>query len=157
AVIGEMREVIAEGVDGVEVVLGKCERAGSSGRPRIDERRLNDLILLIAAADKAAAVFDMDVNLGPQVEAVAEIGEALAHDGVGDDRVDLDAGDVAAAAVEGARNVPSAARSDDQRLGGGTDDVRKRRDLIAEMARRFVRKMVEIVLKDGGSGVAIDD
>ena len=127
AVVGEVEEVIAEGVAGVEVVFGEGEGAGGGGGPGIDEGGLEDLVLIGAAADEAAAVLDEDVNVGAEVEAVAERGEALAHDGVGDDAVDLDGGDVGAAAVEGAGDVPAAAGSDDEGFGGGADGVGKAR------------------------------
>ena len=90
-------EVVAEGVGGVEVVFGEREGAGGGGGPGVHQGGLQHLVFVGAAADEAAAVFDEDVHVGAQVEAVAELGEALAHDGVGDDRVDLDAGDVVAA------------------------------------------------------------
>ncbi len=124
-----MQQVIAEGVAGVEVVLGERERAGGGGGPGIHQGGLQHLIFVGAAADEAAAVLHVDVNLGTQIEIVAEPGEALAHDRVGDDAVDLDGGDIGAAAVEGARHVPAAAGSDDQGLGAGADGIGERRTL----------------------------
>jgi hypothetical protein len=78
-------QVIAEGVGGVEVVLGKREGAGGGGGPGIHQGGLQHLVLVGAAAHEAAAVLHENVDVGAQVEAPAEPGEALAHDGGGDD------------------------------------------------------------------------
>ena len=83
-------------------------------------------------------------------------GETLAHDGVGDDAVDLDGGDVVCCRVEGARDVPAAAGSDDQGLGAGADGIGQCRALQGEIADVVRREVVEIELGDGGGGVGID-
>ena len=49
----------------------------------------------------------------------------LAHDGVGDDGIDLHRGDVVAAGGQRARHVVAAARADDQRFRARTQDIGK--------------------------------
>ena len=44
AAVGQMIEVIVERLDGVERVLGQRVGARRRGGPRIDERRLNDVV-----------------------------------------------------------------------------------------------------------------
>ena len=157
AVVGEVREVIAKGVGGVEIVLGKREGAGRGGRPGIHQGGLQHLVLVGAAAHEAAAVLDENVDVGAQVETAAEPGEALAHDGGGDDGIDLDSGDVVAAGSQRARHVPAAAGPDDQSLGARPDGIGKAGALLEQVAAVARREVVEIEIGDGGGGVGIDE
>ena len=56
---------------------------------------------------------------------------------VRDDGIDFDGGDVMAAGGQRARDVPSAAGSDDERLGAGADVVGKRDRLLAAVRGLF--------------------
>ena len=60
---------------------------------------------------------------GRRYSPLAQAEESLAHDGGGDDGVDLDAGDVVAAGSQRARHVPAAAGPDDQGLGAGPEHI----------------------------------
>src|SRR5436190_7020419 len=126
-----MREVIVERVGGIEIVLGERERTRRRGGPGVHERGLEDLIRVGAAANEAAAIFDVHVNVGAEIKASTQFGKALPHDGGGDDLIDLDGGHVVAAGSERARDVPTTPGADDQRLGAGPDRVWERlaRDL----------------------------
>src|SRR5580704_13389811 len=104
-----MLQVVTHSVAGVKIVLGKCESAGGGGSPRSRQSRLNHLIAVVAAADEAAAVFHMNVDVGTQVESVTERGEFIPHDSLGDDGVDLDGCDVMAAGSQSSCHVVSAA------------------------------------------------
>ena len=64
---GEVLEIIAHGVDGIQVVLRKRERAGGGGSPGIDQRGLQHLKAIRAAAHEGAAVLDVDVHVGAQI------------------------------------------------------------------------------------------
>ena len=157
SVVGQVLQVIAEGVGGVEVVFGERESAGGGGRPGVHQGGLQHLVFVFAAAHEAAAVLHEEMNLGTQIEVVAEPGEALAHDGVGDDAVDLDRGDIGAAAVQRARHVPPAARSDDQRLGAGAHGIRQRRTLQREIAAVVRSEIGEIEFRNRGGRIGVDD
>src|ERR1039458_2288834 len=157
AIAGEVQEVIAEGVAGVEVVFGEGESARGSGGPGIHQGGLQHLIFVGTAAHEAAAVLHLDVHLGAQIEAVAERGEALAHDGIGDDTVDLDGGDIGAAAIEGAGDVPTAAGSDDEGFGAGANGIGEGGALQGEVAAGVGCEVGEIEFRDVGGGVGVDD
>ena len=66
-----MREVVVEGVRGVEIVFGERERAGGGGGPGVHQRGLQHLIFFRAAAHEGAAVLDEHVNFGTEIQAVA--------------------------------------------------------------------------------------
>ena len=151
-----MQQVIAESVAGVEVVFGEGECAGGGGGPGVDQGGLQHLVFVVAAAHEAAAILHVDVNLGAQIEIVAQPGEALAHDGVGDDAVDLDGGHIGAAAVKGARNVPPASGSDDQGLRAGANRIRERRTVDGEVVAVLRSEVGEIEFRDGRRGVGVD-
>src|SRR5579871_5545854 len=107
-----MRKIVAEGFLRVEIVFGKREGAGGGGCPGVDERGLNDLILFGRAAHETAAVLDVNVHIGTQIEIAAELRILLPHDRGADDGIDFDAGNIVAAGGKGARYVPSPAGSD---------------------------------------------
>src|SRR5262245_2686644 len=106
-----MKQVIAESVAGVEIVFGKGERTGRSGSPGVDQGSLQYLVFVFAATDEATPILPVDMNLGTQIKIVAQRGEALSHDRVRDDAVDLHGGHVGTTAVESAGNVPPASWS----------------------------------------------
>ncbi len=81
-----------------------------------------------------------------------------AHYIVGDEAVDLHRGDVVAAAGEGARNVPSSARTDDQRFRARPQGVGKAGTLVQQLEALTGRQAaVPIELRDSSAGVAVDD
>src|ERR1035438_8425828 len=112
-VIGQVREVIMEGVGGVKVVLGKGESAGGRGSPGVYKCRLNHLEPVFTVAHEASPVFDVDMDIGPQIQVVAELRPPLPHDCGADDWAILNAGDVMAAGSQRAGTIPTAARADD--------------------------------------------
>ena len=75
AIVGQMREVIAERVRGVEIVFGERERAGRGGGPGVHQRRLDHLVFILAAPHEAAPVFHLDVHIRTQIEAAAQLRE----------------------------------------------------------------------------------
>jgi len=68
-------------------------------------------------------VFDFETHFGALIEAMSLARQLVLHERLGDDRVDLDGGDVAAAGRQSARDVVAAARADDQRFRRGTNRV----------------------------------
>ena len=58
--VGEVVEVLAERLGRVERVLGQRVRAGGRRRPRVDERRLDHVVLRRAPPHEAAAVVHVD-------------------------------------------------------------------------------------------------
>jgi len=100
SVICQMRKVVVKGVRGVQMIFGKREGSGGGRSPGVDQGGLHYLILFAAAADKGPAVVDEDSHLRTQVEPVAFAHEPVAHDGIRNDGVDLDRGDIAAARRE---------------------------------------------------------
>ena len=113
--------------------------------------------LVLAAAHKASAVFGIEMHLRAEVEPAAEVWKSLAHDHLRDQRIDLDGGDVCAAAGDGAGDVPAAAGADDQRLGRGKDHVGQAGALIAQVAQVARGKMLEIEIGDLRGGVGVDE
>src|SRR5206468_7657694 len=94
-------EIFRECLDSVEAVFaqGKCARG--SGCPRVYESHLHDIERLFGIADKRAAIGDMNVYVGTFVEVICILRVAIAHDGVGDDRIDFYYGDAWAAVRNG--------------------------------------------------------
>src|SRR5260370_784974 len=109
-----MLEIVAESVSGVEVVLRQGEGSRRGGGPGVNQRRLNHVVFRLAAAHKTAAVLYHDVYFRPLVQVVTQVRKLLPHDGGGDDRIDLHAGNVAAAGRERPQHIPTATWSDDQ-------------------------------------------
>jgi len=68
SVAGEVRQVIAKGVGGIKIVLGKREGSGRGGRPGIHQRGLQHLVRVAAAAHEAAPVLHENVDVRAQVE-----------------------------------------------------------------------------------------
>ena len=82
-----------------------------------------------------------------------------AHDGVGNDGIDLDRGDVAAAARHGAGDVIAASRPDDQSFCAGTQSVGKSRPLVQQieaLARRQAPLPIESSDSRARIGVDLD-
>ena len=152
-----MQQVIAQGVGGVEIVLREGECAGRGGGPGIHQGGLHHLILLVAAAHEAAAVFHEDVHVGTQIDAAALGHVAVAHDGGGDDGVDLDAGNIVAAGGQRAGDVPTAAGPDDQGFGAGTHGIGQGRPLFQKLVAFAGGEVREIEAGDAGGSVRVDE
>src|SRR5579883_1189869 len=120
-----MQEIVTKSVRRVEVIFRQGEGTSGSRGPSIDQRRLQDLVSFAGATDEGAAVFDHNLHFRAEVEVVAIGGKLLAHDDIGDDRVDLNAGDVFAAGSKSPRDIPAAAGPNDQRLRPWPEQVRK--------------------------------
>ncbi len=120
-------EVFAKRLDRVEIVFAERECAGRRRRPGIHQRHLHHVVLVVAVAHKRAAIADMHVHLGNLVEVKRVVGEAIAHDVVGNDGIDFDAGDIRAAVGHGAQHVNATARPDDGEVAVRTQHVRHRR------------------------------
>ncbi len=79
------------------------------------------------------------MHLGPEIQAVAQVREALLHDGVGDDRIDLNRRYIFAAAGERPRHVPAAAGTNHQRLRAGPQHVRKTGPFVQQVRALLFR------------------
>ena len=97
------------------------------------------------------------MNLGPQIKVMAELRILLPHDGVRDDGVDLDGGDVVAAGGQCARHIPAPAGSDDQGFGAGADHIGEAGAFVEQLVALAVEQVVEVELGDAGGGVGVDD
>src|SRR5690242_18107402 len=64
---------------------------------------------------------------------MTQVRKTLTHDRGGDDRIDLDAGNVFAAGSKRSTNIPTASRPDDQCLGAGADQIRKSWPLVEQV------------------------
>src|SRR5579862_4070384 len=103
-----MSKIFAEGFDGIKIILAESESAGGGRGPGIDQSHLNDIESLRSRAQIGAAISNVNVNLRPLVEVLRIIGIAAAHDGFGDDGIDLDSSDAGAAIRDGSQNVDAA-------------------------------------------------
>src|SRR6185312_15994914 len=101
-------------------------------------------------------VFDLYVNIGAKVEIVAERGKFFAHDGVRDDRIDLNRGDVVTPGRESARHIKSAARSDDQGLSSGANGVGQCGAVFEQLAALIVAESIEIEVRDAGLRIRVN-
>ena len=109
----QMLEVFPEGFDGVQAVFAEGKGAGGGGGPGVHQRHLHHVELLLGIAHKRAAIGDVDVHFGPLVQMKGVVRVAAAHDGVGDDGIDLDSGNAGTAVAHRAQDVHAAAGSDD--------------------------------------------
>ena len=64
-VIGKMRKIIPKRIRRIKVVFRQRKRPRRSRCPRIHQRRLNHLILVITPPHKAAPVFNINMNIRP--------------------------------------------------------------------------------------------
>ena len=64
-------------------------------RPRIDERRLDDVVPVRRPADEAPPIVHRNADAGVRVDPARKGVKPIAHDVARDDRVDLDAVDPA--------------------------------------------------------------
>ena len=153
----QVLEVFAEGFDGVEVVLAEGEGPGGGGSPGIHQRHLHDVVLIMAVADERTAIADVHVHFGNLVEVIGVIGEAVAHDVVGDDGIDFDAGDVGAAIRHRAQHIHTAARADDGEVTARAQHVGQRRRSRHQIAPVIVAPMMRVGIHQVGAGVGVDD
>ena len=93
--IRQMVEVIVERLDRVERILRQRVGAGRCCGPCVHQRRLNHVVPFARSPDEAAAVVDGNADSRVRVDAAGKLAKPAAHDVVGDDRIDLDAVNVA--------------------------------------------------------------
>src|SRR5208283_228081 len=127
AIRAQVFKIFAEGLDSVEIVFAESEGARGGRSPRVDQGHLHHVKLLVGRAQIGSAVGHVQVHVGALVKMFGVSGVSPAHDGVGDDGIDLDRGYARAARVEGAQNVDAAARTDDGIVSVRPYDVRQRR------------------------------
>ncbi len=135
----------------------RAKAPGGRRSPRVHQRHLDHAVLFVGPPHEAAAVLDPDAHLRTEVEPTAQVREPLAHNRGGDDGVDLDTGDVVAARGQRARQVPSAARADHQRLGAGPQGVDQTRPLVEQVVPFLLGKPRQIEAGNAGGGVGVDD
>ena len=153
----QVLEILAEGLDGVQVVLAEGESSGRGGGPGIHQSHLHHVVPVAAVAHEGAPVADVHVHLGNLVEVVSVVGENPAHDVGGNDGIDLDAGDVQAAVGDGAQHIHSAARADDGEVSARTQHVGHRRCRRHQIATVSLVPVIGIGVHDVGAGVGVDD
>lgn len=121
-IVGQPLQVEAEGLAGVEVVLGQGEGACGGGRPGVHEGQHNGVVAAGAAGDEAAAVVDHGHHTWLLVGAAAE----LTEDGVGrldDEGVQFDRRHLALAQGQGGGDITAPARADDEGVPAGPQEV----------------------------------
>src|SRR5260370_26443789 len=84
-------EIFAKGFDGVQIVFTEGEGSRSGGGPSVDQSHLYDVKTLRSRTKERAAVGDADVYFGTLVKVLRVVGIAFAHDGGGDNGVNLNA------------------------------------------------------------------
>ena len=131
AVVLEPREVIFEGLDRVEVVLGERERAGAGGRARVDPSHGHDVVLGLIALHVGARVLEMDRDVWQVVRPPRVLAEVLVDD-LADERVHLDADDGRLVKVLRHHHVEARADAEHQGAAGGPDEVGQGRDVPLE-------------------------
>ena len=114
-----------------------------------------------APPHEAAAVVDGDADARVVVDAAGELAEPIAHDVVGDDRIDLDAVDVPRAEDQGRDQVASAAGADDERGSKpGSEScqvIGERRELVAQVLRvRQVRRDMRRIGVDAAESMSMN-
>lgn len=131
ATLGQVVEVILEGLHRVEAVLDQRQGARGLGRGRVDLGELDQVEALGALGHVAPAVAHGERHPRQVLGTAAEVAEIVAHEG-DDQRVDLHGMHPFDAEELGGQDVGTAARADDQcapegsgaRPGGG--DARRR-------------------------------
>src|SRR5690349_20269056 len=91
------------------------------------------------------------------MEVVSVVGEAPSHDVVGDDGINLDAGDAWAAIGDRAQNVNAAAGPDNREVTVWTEYVGQRSRLGHQLAAVIVAPMVGVGVHQRGLRVGVDD
>src|SRR6202030_2344440 len=109
----QMIEVFSKCLHRIKTVFTEGEGSGGGGSPGVDQSHLDHVKILLRIANKRSPVGNLDVYLGPLIQVIRIIGVAVAHHGVGDDRIDLNSGDARAAVGNGAKYIDSATRADD--------------------------------------------
>ena len=99
----------------------------------------------------------MHMHLGNLVEVIGVVGEAVAHDVVGDDGIDLDAGDVSAAVSYGAQHIDTTARADDGEIAVRTQHVGDRRCGRHQIAAIAVAPMMRVGIHQRSLRIGIDN
>ena len=109
----QVLEVFPEGFHGVQTVFAEGKGARGGGGPGIHQRHLHHVKLLLGVAHKRAAIGHVDVHFRLLVQMKGVVRVAAAHDGVGDDGIDLDSGNAGTAVGYRAQDVHAAAGADD--------------------------------------------
>ena len=151
-----MVEVLFKGLDGIQTVLAKRERACRRRSPGIHQRHLHHVVLLTAVAYEGAPVGNVHMHFGQFIEVVGEVRIAAAHDVVRDDGIDFDAGDVPAAVGNGAQYIDSSARPYDGEVAPGAEYVGERRWCRHKVVAIPGVPVVRVGIHDVGIGVGID-
>ena len=146
AVGPQVLEVFLERFDGIEIVLAQRECACGGGGPGIHQRHLQDVELLAGVAYERAAIGDLDMDIRALVQVLCVIRVAAAHDGIGDDGIDLDSSDAVAAIGDRPQNVDPSTRPDD-------GVVAVRAEHICQRRRRRHQIVLPGSLPVGGVGV----
>ncbi len=152
----QVLEVFAERFDRVQAVFAQGKGAGGGGGPGVDQRHLHDVELLLRIAHKRPAVGDVNVHLGPLVQMKGVVGVAAAHDGVGNDGIDLDSGNARAAIAHRAQDVHAAAGADDGVVAVRAQHVGQRRRRRHQISLPGTLPMFGIDVHQVGGGVGID-
>ena len=152
-----MFEVLPEGFHGIEIIFTQRESAGGGGGPGIDQSHLHHIETLRRGTQIGAAIGDVEVDVGPLVKMFGIIGVTSAHDGIGNDGIDFNAGDAGAAVGQGAQYVNASARTDDGEISMGTQNIGQRRGAGHENAfPRRTRHAFWFDIHDVSGGIGID-
>ena len=151
-------EIFAKGLDGVQIVFAERERPRRGRGPGVDQRHLHHIELLRRRAQERAAVGHVNVHIGTLVKMLRVVGITLAHDGGGDDGIDLDPGHAGTAVRHGAQNVDAAARSDDGELPVRSQNIGQRRRRRHKVALPLgIVPVRQVGIHDVGGSVGVDD
>ena len=119
AAVGQVIEIIAERINGIERVFGQRVGAGRGSGPGVDQRRLDHVVALRCSPHEAASVVHRDPDARVGVDAAGKLLKPVAHHIVGDDRIDLDAVHARRAEHQRRGEIPPAAGADDQSRKSG--------------------------------------
>src|SRR5262249_19327674 len=93
----QVLEVLAKGFHRVKAVLAQRKCPCGGGSPGVNQSHLQDVVTLVAAADKRSAILYVDSNARSAIKNWGIIRITIAYVVVGDQRIYLDPGDVFAA------------------------------------------------------------
>src|SRR5208282_4687041 len=130
--------------------------AGRGRGPGVHQRHLHHVIQVAAVAYERAAIANVNVHLGNLVEVVGIVRVTVTHDVIGDDGIDLDAGDVTAAVGHRALHVHSAAGTDDGVVAIRTQHIGQGRRGCHEVALVRGIPVVRIGIHEVGAGIGIN-
>src|SRR6202041_19150 len=108
----EMLEIFPERFHGVEIVFAQCESSGSGRGPGIHQRHLYDVEVLGRGAQIRTAISNVNVNFRTFVEMLGVSSISSAHDGIGNDGIDFDAGYAGTAIRYRAQHIHTPPRPD---------------------------------------------